>query len=679
MLGSVVTTTTTTTTYAPITLPPLPPPIIPSNPKDYPLLHAELPDALRAFPLELPGGTQATYRHDDSDSESDPKEEVIGGRGWRMLRRDQDVDAPKIIGLADAVERYGRKRAFVNEQSMEGVENTADFTLTPPRKKSKATPLPPISMPAAAPPSPLPSPGGSPPTQTLNIWPSAPPSGASSPQPQVPIQPDLSLTTLLALPSMLSHFSALPPQLQTHVLLTFLRNSPLSVIRAIHSVLTPTMSRDFLTLLPAELTSHILSFLPFTTLARASRVCKAWRNIIDSDQVLWRDLLKSTKIWFGGDSERAFARELFTRRRRAGLPAPNSLPGPHPYKILFKSRHLTRTKWINNLSPKHVSFPAHGRAVVTCLIFSHERIISASDDHSIHVYSPHTGQLTMSLDGHEGGVWALSATKDVLVSGSTDRTVRIWDLNTGRCTHVFGGHTSTVRCLAIVKPEWIETSGEDGVVRREKWPKRPMIVTGSRDHTLRVWLLPRPDEDEYRCFGSGEDEVDPAEVCIHLHPLATSHRLTSHWHRRTWTKTRTTNFIWKGMNMRSAPLPPEGERLSLEVMIPTCASGTSSLENASGSSPGTLRKVRPFLALLKPHRSYSTAVPSLQRGPRPHKEHCVFWLNGWNSPRLGPQYRNGTIHVDRAHFPCRTAGIICLTSRLCGCGFDAAHLGPRHR
>ena len=371
-------------------------------------------------------------------------------------------------------------------------------------------------------------------------------------------------------------------------------DSPPSAITTINSVLTPAMSRDFLTLLFAEFASHILSFLPFASLARASRVCKAWRNIIDSDHVLWRDLLKSTKIWFGGGSERAFSRELFTRRRRAGPPAPNSLPGPHPYKILFKSRHLTRTKWINNLNPKHVSFPAHGRAVVTCLIFSHERIISASDDHSIHVYSPHTGQLTMSLDGHEGGVWALSATKDVLVSGSTDRTVRIWDLNTGRCTHVFGGHTSTVRCLAIVKPEWVETTGEDGVIRREKWPKRPMIVTGSRDHTLRVWLLPRPDEDEYRCFGNGEDEVDPAEVWIdpHLRAIAP---LTRCLYRRTWTRTLTTNCIWRAMNTLFAPSLLEDERLSQGAMIPMCASGISSLENASGSLPATLRKVRPFL------------------------------------------------------------------------------------
>ena len=190
----------------------------------------------------------------------------------------------------------------------------------------------------------------------------------------------------------------------------------------------------------------------------------------------------------------------------------NALPLPHLDKTLSKSRHLARTRWIHNDEPKRLSFHAHGSSVVTCLIFSHGRIISASDDHSIHVYSPVTGELLHSLDGHKGGVWALAARRDTLVSGSTDRTVRVWDLSTGRCTHAFGGHTSTVRCLAIVRPEWVEVEGENGIVTREKWPKRSLIVTGSRDHTLKVWTLPRPTDAEYKCLGADDADIDPSEV-----------------------------------------------------------------------------------------------------------------------------------------------------------------------
>ncbi|KAI0958053.1 hypothetical protein AcW1_006241 [Taiwanofungus camphoratus] len=528
---TVVTTTTTTTTYAPIPLPPLPTPSSPKDPKTYPLLHAPLPKSLRHFPLVFPGGARAAFRDSGAGEDDVDEQEVVGGRGWRMLRRDEETDPRKEVGLAEAIERYGRKRSYSNENMMEGIEAIPGLVAnTPPRKKVKPAPLthiPPINT--AAPPSPLPSPHGSPSPES--IWPSAPPSGHSSPQPQTqaPMQPDVSLTTLLTLPSLLSHYSSLPPQLQSHVLVTFLRHSPLSVLRTLHSILTPTLARDFLTLLPPELVSHILSYLSFSDLTRASRVSKSWRAIIDSDPVLWRDLLKATKIWFGRDSETAFADALFARRRRQGLPLPGALPLPHPYKILFKSRHLTRTRWVSNQNPRRLTFPAHGRSVVTCLIFSHGRIISASDDHSIHVYSPVTGELLRSLDGHEGGVWALAATKNTLVSGSTDRTVRIWDLESGRCTHVFGGHTSTVRCLAIVKPEWIDVQNEGGVVTREKWPKRPLIVTGSRDHSLRVWTLPKPGDDEYRCYGADDTEIDPSEEDVEDNPYHKLH-LEGHDH-----------------------------------------------------------------------------------------------------------------------------------------------------
>ncbi|KAJ7073966.1 WD40 repeat-like protein [Mycena amicta] len=398
---TVTTTTTTTTTYAPIPLPPLPPPIQPTDPKEYPLLHATLPSNLRKFPLVFPGGTRATFRDLDDDDgvegeegrNDDDDERDSHGEGWRMLRRDGPPEP--VVGLTEAVERYGKKRAWGEGGGGE----------SPSRKKPRPPPSPPGSRQGS------------------------------------PFEPDLALTTLLTLPSLVSHFSALPPALQSHFLLTLLRHSPLPVLRNVHS---------------------------------------------------------SYGMFWG--SEAAFLRA----HRRL----------PYPHRALFQSRLLTQSRWATAPAPVHRSFLAHGSSVVTCLILSKGRVISASDDHSIHVYDPLSGEQQHALQGHEGGVWALAATGDMLVSGSTDRTVRIWDLVSGRCTHVFGGHTSTVRCLAIVHPEWVEM--ENG--RREKWPKRALIVTGSRDHTLRVWTLPKPGEAPYSCFDEGDPE-DAEDNPYHRHHL----------------------------------------------------------------------------------------------------------------------------------------------------------------
>lgn len=150
---------------------------------------------------------------------------------------------------------------------------------------------------------------------------------------------------------------------------------------------------------------------------------------------------------------------------------------------------------------RHLSLPVHGSSMVTCLIFSHGRIISASDDNTINVYSTIDGHIMHVLRGHYGGVWDLAVTNDTLASCSLDTTVRIWNLATGRCMHVFGGHTRTVRCLIIVEPELVDVGGDNGTISMdsEQWPKRPMVVSGSRDFSLYVWNLPRDGEPEYKC------------------------------------------------------------------------------------------------------------------------------------------------------------------------------------
>jgi F-box and WD-40 domain protein CDC4 len=163
-----------------------------------------------------------------------------------------------------------------------------------------------------------------------------------------------------------------------------------------------------------------------------------------------------------------------------GLP---SLLEFHLFKSLYRRHHLIRQSWTSGkVRPSHVAFAVHGEHVVTCLQFDDDKIISGSDDSLIQIYDTKTGELRKRLEGHEGGVWALQYEGNMLVSGSSDRSVRVWDIEQGICTHVFSGHTSTVRCLQILMP--IDTG------KPLMMSAKPLIVTGSRDSSIRIWRLP---------------------------------------------------------------------------------------------------------------------------------------------------------------------------------------------
>jgi F-box and WD-40 domain protein CDC4 len=180
----------------------------------------------------------------------------------------------------------------------------------------------------------------------------------------------------------------------------------------------------------------------------------------------------------------------------ASIPSPKiglpSLRSMHLHKSLYQRHHLIRKSWMEeDTRPKHIAFRAHQRHVVTCLQFDTDKILTGSDDTNINVYDTKTGALRSRLEGHEGGVWALQYEGNTLVSGSTDRSVRVWDIEKGKCTQVFQGHTSTVRCLVILKPTEIGRDADDQPIIM---PKEPLIITGSRDSSLRVWTLPKPGD-----------------------------------------------------------------------------------------------------------------------------------------------------------------------------------------
>jgi F-box and WD-40 domain protein CDC4 len=195
-----------------------------------------------------------------------------------------------------------------------------------------------------------------------------------------------------------------------------------------------------------------------------------------------------------------------------------SLKGLHLYKSLYRRHHLIRRNWMfEDTQPQHIAFRAHDTHVVTCLQFDTDKILTGSDDNNINVYETRTGILRAILAGHEGGVWALQYEGNTLVSGSTDRSVRVWNIAEARETQVFRGHTSTVRCLQILTPVKV---GESADGKPIMMPKQPLIITGSRDSTLRVWKLPRPGDPD---FIQSENDAD-ADDCPFFVRTLTGHQ-----------------------------------------------------------------------------------------------------------------------------------------------------------
>lgn len=427
-----------------------------------------------------------------------------------------------------------------------------------------------------------------------------PPIEGCSPNPQLPTP------TLMDIPTILDSFDGMPTEMQTYVMYQLLRRCAKPTLHFVADVVNPALKCDFLGLLPLELSLNIVKHFDVKTMCRAAQVSKKWRQIIDSDEKAWKDLLdgdghvipegevvRAVKEGWGwqfpqdsnswerdlsafspprsdaeasprlsssslnqDDSEstvissrtsirlkRKATGKCCTNKRQkrkvsgestvqatiwsrsldmsqgpnafanaAALAVPNpqvglpSLRNLHLFKSLYQRHHSIRESWMNeSIKPHHLAFRAHQQHVVTCLQFDTDKILSGSDDTNINVYDTKTGAMRKVLKGHEGGVWALQYEGNTLVSGSTDRSVRVWDIEKGKCLQVFQGHTSTVRCLVILKPTEIGKRSDGNPIIM---PKEPLIITGSRDSSLRVWKLPQPGDRSVFQTGPPANDYD---------------------------------------------------------------------------------------------------------------------------------------------------------------------------
>jgi WD40 repeat protein len=107
------------------------------------------------------------------------------------------------------------------------------------------------------------------------------------------------------------------------------------------------------------------------------------------------------------------------------------------------------------------------------------RLATGGKENTVKIWDVATGHEMLTLPGHSGDVYTVAFSPDDagrwIASAGEDCTVKVWDTRTGTLIRTFRGHTGIVTSVAFTA---------DG--RR--------LVSGSRDHTVKVWDLTGLDE-----------------------------------------------------------------------------------------------------------------------------------------------------------------------------------------
>jgi F-box and WD-40 domain protein MET30 len=269
---------------------------------------------------------------------------------------------------------------------------------------------------------------------------------------------------------------------------------------------------DFLSALPSEVSFRILSFLDTTSLCKAARVSRRWRQLADDD-VVWHRMCeqhidrKCTKCGWGLPTlERKLLRS--TKRQIEMRAASNLLPLPdtpvpsqgeasdtdshhdtssegqlspvlsrrpplcprdsesfrRPWKDVYKDRFKVGTNWkYGRCTVKILKGHTNG---VMCLQFQDNILATGSYDATIKIWDLDTGRELQTLKGHTMGIRCLQFDDNKLISGSLDKTLKIWNWRSGECISTYSGHSEGVIALHF---------------------DSNILVSGSIDNTARVW------------------------------------------------------------------------------------------------------------------------------------------------------------------------------------------------
>ncbi|KIO24106.1 hypothetical protein M407DRAFT_77366 [Tulasnella calospora MUT 4182] len=234
---------------------------------------------------------------------------------------------------------------------------------------------------------------------------------------------------------------------------------------------------DILSQLPDELALHVISQLDLHSLIACLSVCHNWRALCLDPQV-WRDLFMRQKGWKVNTALAAWKASQRT-------PAPPFIT----YSPSTVSRRLSLSFTLPSLASRRLSQystssnPPLTRPLSLVLPTWDEGTVPLSLDWKAlyttrreleqrwrsKSYKPQS----LKLSDHRDSVYCLEfdSIHNVLVTGSRDKTIKIWSLTTGELRQTLKDHHSgSVLCLKAIAAEGF-------------------MVSGSSDRTIIVWEL----------------------------------------------------------------------------------------------------------------------------------------------------------------------------------------------
>ena len=139
----------------------------------------------------------------------------------------------------------------------------------------------------------------------------------------------------------------------------------------------------------------------------------------------------------------------------------------------------------------------------------HCTLASASDDNTIRLWNPHTGEHQRTLKGHTDWVRAIAFSPDgtTLASASSDKTIRLWSLNTGEHQRTLTGHTDDVNAIAFSPDGTSLACNPDSTTIRIWNPHTDQHQNTLTGHKHRVFAVAYSPDGATLASASGDNTV----------------------------------------------------------------------------------------------------------------------------------------------------------------------------